>query len=66
MLWPPSGIVAFKPSHLIYSLNFKTFQNLLYTMVFEREQFDTLSREELVEELRKFSNIVDQIKTITD
>ena len=35
-------------------------------MVFEREQLDTLSREELVEELRKFSNIVDQIKTITD
>ena len=35
-------------------------------MVFEREQLDTLSKEELVEELRKFSNIVDQIKTITD
>ena len=35
-------------------------------MVFKRAQLDTLSREELVEELIKCSNIADQIKTPTE
>ena len=35
-------------------------------MVFTRAQLDTLSREELAEELIKCSNIVDQVKTFTD
>ena len=35
-------------------------------MVFTRAQLDTLSREELVEGLIKCSNIVGQIKTITE
>ena len=35
-------------------------------MVFTRAQLDTLSREELVEELIKYSNIADQIKTLTE
>ena len=35
-------------------------------MVFTRAQLDTLSREELVEELIKCSNIADQIKTPTE
>ena len=35
-------------------------------MVFTRAQLDTLSREELVEELIKCSNIADQIKTLTE
>ena len=35
-------------------------------MVFARAQLDTLSREELVEELIKCSNIADQIKTLKE
>ena len=35
-------------------------------MVFRRAQLDTLSREELVEELIKCSNIADEIKTFID
>ena len=35
-------------------------------MVFTRAQLDTLSREEFVEELIKWSNIADQMKTLTD
>ena len=35
-------------------------------MVFTRAKFDTLSREELVEELIKCSNIADQIKTLPE
>ena len=35
-------------------------------MVFTRAQLDTLSREDLVKELIKFSNIVDQLKNLTD
>ena len=57
-VWPPtpSRIVAFKRSHFIHSLNFKFIQNLLYSMVFTRAKLDTLSREELAEELIKCSN----------
>ena len=33
-------------------------------MVFKRAQLDTLSREELVEELIKCSNMADQIKPV--
>ena len=35
-------------------------------MVFTRAQLDAISREELVEELIKCSNIADQIKTLTE
>ena len=35
-------------------------------MVFTRAQLDTLSREELEEELIKWSNIADEIKTLTN
>ena len=35
-------------------------------MVFRRTQLDTLSREELVENLIKWSNIVDQLKILKD
>ena len=35
-------------------------------MVFTRAQLDTLSKEELVDELMKCSNITDQLKVITD
>ena len=35
-------------------------------MVFTRAQLDALSREELVEELIKCSNIADQLKILTD
>ena len=35
-------------------------------MVFTRAQLDTLSREELVKELIKSSNIADQLKNLTD
>ena len=35
-------------------------------MVFTRAQLDTISREELAEELIKCSNIADQIKILTD
>ena len=65
-VWPPSRTVAFKRSHFIYSLNIKIFQNFLYIMVFTRAQLDTLSREELVKELIKRSNIADQLKNLTE
>ena len=42
------------------------FQNLIYTIVLTRAQLDTLSREELAEELIKCSNISDQLKIVTD
>ena len=35
-------------------------------MVFRRTQLGTLSREELVENLIKWSNIADQLKILTD
>ena len=35
-------------------------------MIFTRAQLDTLSKEELVDELMKCSNITDQLKVITD
>ena len=65
-IWPPSRTVAFKRSYFIHSLNIIIFQNLLNTMVFTRAQLDALSREELVEELIKCSNIADQLKILTD
>ena len=43
-----------------------TRAQLVYTMVFTRAQLDTLSREELVEELIKCSNKADQLKIFTD
>ena len=40
--------------------------NVLYTVVFTGAHLDTLSREELTEELPKCSNIADQVKNLTD
>ena len=63
-VWPSSRTVVFKGSRLIYPLHID-YLEIILCYGFTRAQLDTLSREQLAEELIKCLNIADQLKILT-